>query len=63
MRKSIKSLLVALALAGGAAFGFLAEDAAAAGCPPICCEGTNQCYPCRAVGDACVCPDILCREP
>lgn len=63
MKRFWKPLVLALVLAAGGAFGFLAADAQAApGCGQICCPETGQCFACspRSKGGGCICPLIAC---
>lgn len=61
-RRLWKPLVLALVLAAGGAFGFLAADVQAApGCGQVCCpDGT--CFDCFRgdPGGPCVCPLIFC---
>lgn len=61
MKRLWKPLVLAVVLAAGAATGFVATPAEAAGCPRICCQETGRCYSCAPTSwGGCVCPDIAC---
>lgn len=60
MRRSIKPLLLALALAAGLAVGAAAKPGGGSGgstCWTICCDGGFPCISC-CKGQAC--PDLIC---
>ncbi|HEX2252855.1 MAG TPA: hypothetical protein VHQ65_06290 [Thermoanaerobaculia bacterium] len=60
MKRYWKPIVLAIALIGGGAAGFLATPATAAGCPKICCDN-GQCYNCvQGWNGRCLCPDIAC---
>jgi hypothetical protein len=62
MKRCWKPLLLALVLAAGGTFGFLATDAQAdSKCGQVCCPETGKCYSCfSGWGGGCLCPDIAC---
>lgn len=60
MKRLWKPLVLAVALAAGAATGFVATDASAAACPQVCCPGGEFCAPCQPIPSGCLCPHIVC---